>query len=354
MTARIRLFSVRHATLFAGMAVTLAGFAWLLSAQDTTPPGFRAYRLQHAPAGDIVPQLETMLSGEGSQFEIVVDRSGNRILVQGGDTAQRLAGQLIEAMDQPPAQPRPPQAAATPAVVRSYQVDAGRLDATLEELRKEIPLCQRRSHRRRSAQAQLLVVAPEETQRQIAPALQSSGRGSGARLANVPPAAVPRFDAAEYLGSRIGGQSGPPLGRAIDAGHHQRRSGDGLQSDRCFGAAAGAAGESAKRFGVVPRFCRIRETWRRVVQALDRPQGTAEQQTDLVTLDRADPQKVQRAVHLMQTGRDASEGPAAQLASAAVPQEAAAAPAAEPPAAWRRPLVPRRPPPKRRRLRRTR
>ena len=43
MTARTRLLSVRHLTLLVGMVATLAGFAWLLSAQDTTPPGFQAY-----------------------------------------------------------------------------------------------------------------------------------------------------------------------------------------------------------------------------------------------------------------------------------------------------------------------
>ena len=69
--------------------------------------------------------------------------------------------------------------------------------------------------------------------------------------------------------------------------------------------------------------------WRRVVQALDRPRGPRQEQTDLVPLNRADPKKVQRAVNLLQTGGAAAGTPAAQLASMPPPQ-AGAAPNAPP------------------------
>ena len=70
------------------------------------------------------------------------------------------------------------------------------------------------------------------------------------------------------------------------------------------------------------------QVWQRVVQALDRPRGVTEQQTDLVPLSRADPKKVQRAVNLLQTGGSAAGTPAARLASMPAQQEGAAPPSA--------------------------
>ncbi len=335
MTARIRLLSVRRMTLFAGMAVTLAGFAWLLSAQDTTPPGFRAYRLQHAQAGDIVPQLDNMLSGEGSQFEIVVDRSGNRILVQGGDTTQRLAGQLIAAMDQPPAKPLSPQAPAAPAVVRSYQVEAGQLDGALEDLRKKFPPATGTRIAGDPRTSQLLVVATEETQGRIVQALQSSG--VSAKPSSAPsPARASRGAALQHVSGR---ELEDSLVRLLGQRLTRATTNDGQGTVFSLAADSGLQpvlqvnrqNNSVSYLGAADSV----QVWQRVVQALDRPRDAADQQTDLIPLDRANPQKVQRAVILMQTGGSADVGPAARLASTAVPQEAAAAPtpAAQPPAA---------------------
>ena len=343
MTARIKLCSVRRVTLFAGMAVSLAGFAWLLWAQDTTPPGFRAYRLQHAQAGDIVPQLDSLLSGEGSPFEIVVDRSGNRILVQGGETAQRLAGQLITAMDQPPAKLSAAQSPAGPNVVRSYQVEAGQLDATLADLRKKFPPATGARIAGDPRTSQLLVVATEGNQSRIAQVLQSSGASAA------PPPAAPSASAPS---------AAPPPARSSPGGgtlqHVSWREFEdklvGLLGSRLTRATTqdgqGTVFSLAAQSGLQPVLQVNRQTgsvsylgdadsvqvWRRVVQALDRPPDAGGQQTDLVQLDRADPQKVQRAVILMQTGVATADGPVTQLASAAAAPEAAA-PAAPPPAA---------------------
>jgi type II secretory pathway component GspD/PulD (secretin) len=173
MTARTRLLSARHLTLLVGMVATLAGFAWLLSAQDTTPPGFQAYALKHASAGETVPQLDSMLSGEGTRYEIVVDKSGNRILVQGGEATQRIASQLIEALDQPGAQSASSQAG--PTVVRNYPVDPTLLDKTLQELRRRFPAQMGARIAADSRTSQLLVVAPEEVQRRISQTLRPAG-----------------------------------------------------------------------------------------------------------------------------------------------------------------------------------
>lgn len=338
MTARFRLLSVRRVTLFAGMAATLAGFAWLLSAQDATPPGFRAYRLQHAQTGDIVPQLENMLSGEGSHFEIAVDRSGNRILVQGDDAAQRLAAQLIEAMDQAPAKPPAPRASGAPAVVRSYQVEPGQLDRALDELRKNFPPATGTRIAGDPRTSQLLVVAAEETQNRIAQALQSSG--SPAKPSSPSPAETSRGARLQHVSARELENS---LVRLLGGRLTRATTSDGQMTVFSVASATGLQPvlqvnrqhDSVSYLGTADSA----QVWQRVVQALDRSPVAVEQQTDLVQLDRADPQKVQRAVILMQTGAYAADGPAARLASTvaseapATPAAQAPAPAAPPPAA---------------------
>jgi len=338
MIARIRLLSVRRVTLFAGVVATLAGFAWLLSAQDTTPPGFRAYRLQRAQAADIVPQLDNMLSGQGSRFEIVVDRSANRILVRGDDDAQRLSAELIAAMDRTPAKPRSPQAVAMPSVVRSYQVEAGQLERALDELRQKFPPATGARIAGDPRTSQLLVVAAEETQSRIAQALQSSATpGKPSPVSSSDPAL--RGAKLQHISSRDLEDS---LIRLLGGRVTRAATSDGQAAVFSVASAAGLQPvlqvnrqeNSVSYLGTADSV----RMWQRVVQALDRRQDAGDQQTDMVQLDRADPQKVQRAVILMQTGLTGADLPTAQLASTAAPQEAAAAaaspaPAAPPPAA---------------------
>ena len=337
MTARTRLLSVRHLTLLVGMVATLAGFAWLLSAQDTTPPGFQAYALKHAPAGEIVPQLDSMLSGEGTRYEIVVDKGGNRILVQGGEATQRIASQLIEALDQPVAKPTSAQAA--PTVVRNYPVDPSLLDRTLEELRKKFPPQMGARIAADSRTAQLLVVAPEEIQRRISQTLRPAGAAQTAAV--VAPAAAPA--ARSTRGVTLQSISGRELEDGLTRLWGQRLTRTATNDGEV--AVWSLASDSGQQpvLQVDRRHDSVSflgspesvQVWQRVVQALDRPRGATEQQTDLVPLSRADPKKVQRAVNLLQTGGSAAGTPAARLASmpaqqegTAPPSDSAAAPAA--------------------------
>lgn len=335
MLAQIRMFSVRRMTLFAAVPLALAGFAWLLSAEDTTPPGFQAYRLQQATAADIVPQLDSMLSGEGAPYEIVVDRSGNRILVQGGETTQRLARELIQAMDRPlakPAKPQSPPAAAKVAVVRSYQVDQSQLDRTLAELRKRFPASNGTRIAADPRTSQLLVVAAEEEQRKIAQALQASG-AAPTQAPPATPTASPLSTALKNIPAR---ELEDGLTRLLGQRLTRATTNDGQVTVMSLVTDAGTQPvlqvnrqtNSVSYLGSA----QSAQNWQRVVQALDRPRDAASQ-TDLVPLSRADPQKVHRAVSLMQTGRDAAEGATAQLASTTVAQAPAAAPATPQPAA---------------------
>ncbi|MCU0978045.1 MAG: hypothetical protein MUF25_02640, partial [Pirellulaceae bacterium] len=330
MTARTRLISVRRLTLLVGMVATMAGFAWLLSAQDGTPPGFQAYRLKHASAGEIVPQLDSMLSGEGTRYEIVVDQNGNRILVQGGDATQRIAGQLIEALDQPVA--RPTAAHAAPTIVRNYPVAPSLLDKTLAELRKQFPPQTGARIAADSRTSQLLVVAPQDVQNRIAQTLRPASTAQAVAVAAPAARSTQSVTLQSISGreledalSRLWGQRltraatndvyVAVLSLASDAGPQPV-----LQIDRRRDSVA---------FLGSPESVQV---WQRVVGALDRPQDVVEQQTDLVPLSRADPKKVQRAVTMLQTGGAPAGTPAARLASMPT-QEAGAAPPSAPAAA---------------------
>ena len=164
---RISLSPIRRAVLFTSLAVTIAGFAWLLVAQDATPPGFRAYRMQHVDANEVTAQLDKMLSDLDVQHEIVVDRTSNRVLVHGSDETQRLAVQLIETLDHPPARAAASETPRAPVLVRGYEVPAANLDQTLIALGKQFPPDSgvRLTVDRRTAQ--VIVAAPESIHRRI-------------------------------------------------------------------------------------------------------------------------------------------------------------------------------------------
>jgi type II secretory pathway component GspD/PulD (secretin) len=315
------------------MAALLVGFAWLLSAQDTTPAGFQAYRLRHAPAGEIVPQLDSMLSGEGTRYEIIVDRNGNRILVQGGEVTQSLAGQLIEALDQPVASRPAGAKPAAPAIVRNYSVAESQLTETLAEMRRKFPPQTGARIAADTRSSQLLVVAPEEIQQRIAQSLRPVAAAQAATVAG-PPAATSRSSTLQSISSReledrLTRLWGQRLSRAAtndgDVAVLSLSTDAGLQPvlqlDRRRDSVSFLGGPDSIQL------------WQRVVQALDCSPRAGEPQTDLIPLDRADPRKVQRAVALLETGGLPHRTPTARLTSTFVQQDGPAgesAPAAQP------------------------
>jgi type II secretory pathway component GspD/PulD (secretin) len=312
------------------MVATMAGFAWLLFAQDGTPPGFQAYRLKHAPAREIVPQLDSMLSGEGTRYEIVVDQNGNRILVQGGDATQRIAGQLIEALDQPVA--RPTAAQATPTIVRNYPVAPSLLDKTLADLRKQFPPQTGARIAADSRTSQLLVVAPQDVQNRIAQTLRPAGTTQAVAVA------APAARSTDSV--TLQNISGRELEDALTRLWGQRLTRDATNDGDVAALSLASVAGSQPVLQIDRRHDSVAflgspesvQVWQRVVGALDRLPGVVEQQTDLVPLSRADPKKVQRAVTMLQTGGAAAASPAARLASMPT-QEAGAAPPSTPAAA---------------------
>src|SRR4051794_4152233 len=69
----------------------LAAIGWLLLgvgptvAQDATPTGYKAYKLQHAVAADFAAQLRKVFGSGPGKAEVLVDARANRVLVQGNE-----------------------------------------------------------------------------------------------------------------------------------------------------------------------------------------------------------------------------------------------------------------------------
>src|SRR5947207_15713802 len=70
-------------------------------AQEAAPPGYKAYKLEHAPAAEFGAQLRKVLAKAPGKPEVVVDKQSNRVLVQGLPEAHRLTAQLVKALDLP-------------------------------------------------------------------------------------------------------------------------------------------------------------------------------------------------------------------------------------------------------------
>ncbi len=295
----------------------VAGFAWLLVAQDATPPGFRAYRMQHVDASEVTSQLDKMLSELNVQHEIVVDRTSNRVLVHGSEETQRLAVQLIETLDHPPTGAVVTEKPRSPVLVRGYEVPVENLDKTLIALSKQFPPDSgvRLTVDRRTAQ--VIVAAPESIHRRISQQL-----GASPKPASAEPAASTQGVIRGYSLKNI---SWRELEDALATTWGQRMSRT-ISADGEV-AIISAVGENGtkpvlhidRRENTVA-FLGTQESaalWQRAIQTIDRVDGTPEQNTQLVPLSQADPQKVQRAVDLIQAANTGTT----QLASTTLPQE---------------------------------
>lgn len=301
MAKRLGLGPPLRLVVFLGLAACLTGFSWLLLAQDATPPGYRAYRLKHAKPSEVTPRLEQMLSEMGAEPEILVDQESSRILLRGTENDQKLAVELLETLDRPAASNGMAQDPKTPSVAKGYRVGVGSLHSAMAELRAKFPPSAGVRVAADERTGQLVVVAPEETHREIVALFGRANQSSSGSLAvrttagSGTPRQLKNITWRE-LEDGLGGIWGQRLSRStnrdgelalisIIAGTDVQPV---LQIDRRQNSVSyvGPAGLSQK--------------WDRVLQTLDRPQGTDTEQMQLVALDRADPVKVHRAVSLMQ------------------------------------------------------
>lgn len=166
----LRSSLIKTILLFAVPAAAIALRPVEAQTQAIVASGYTAHTLRHARVEALQPRLIEMLVGMVGPQDVAADAANNRLLIRGPAEVQALAAQIIGALDQP-AIAAPAATAPAPAVVRSYAVAADRVEAAAQELRGRFdPGEVRIAADPRTAQ--LLVVAPEAVQAQIAAALQ--------------------------------------------------------------------------------------------------------------------------------------------------------------------------------------
>ena len=314
MAKRFGFGTTRRLVMFFGLAACLTGFSWLLLAQDTAPPGYRAYSLKHAEPSEVIPRLEQMLAEMGAQPEILVDRGTNRILVRGTANAQKLAVELIETLDRPAANKGTSQDPQSPVVARGYRVGSGSLEKAQAELRAKFPPSTGVRVAADERTGQLVVVASEETHRRIIAlfggANQRSNGSAAAPAANGPTRQLKHVTWRE-LEDGLGRIWGKRLSRttnrdgelAIISVISETETQPMLHIDR--------RRNSVTYLGP-PTFS---QTWEQILGTLDRPEGSDNQQTAFVALGRADPAKVHRAVSLVQIAARQEQDAASRAAA---------------------------------------
>ncbi|GAB6185172.1 secretin N-terminal domain-containing protein [Thermopirellula anaerolimosa] len=143
----------------------------LLCAALTTPcaagddAAFRAYRLEHVTPRQAESALRAILPA-GS--EIIADESGNRVLIGGGDAAQRVATDALRSLDRPalppPPTPTPANAAPQIAELKTYPQPPQALESTAAALRAKFANDPRVKIVTDARTSQILVVGPPEAQ----------------------------------------------------------------------------------------------------------------------------------------------------------------------------------------------
>lgn len=151
-------------TVVIGIAVA----AWL-PAQDALPPGYQSYTLRHASAVDLAPQVRDVISNAPGSPEVVVDKARNLLLVRGGDDAQRLAAQLISALDRPAAKnaPKTNDTKKAEAIVRGYRLPPGDNQRLLADLKRRYPESTGVNLAIDKRTGQLIAFAPSDVQRKL-------------------------------------------------------------------------------------------------------------------------------------------------------------------------------------------
>jgi len=158
-------FHRAHPSVLSWKALVLLFAALMAPRAAAEEAAFRAYRLEHVTPRQAVSALRAVLP-PGS--EVVADESGNRILIGGGDAAQRMAADALRALDRP-ALP-PPPAANTPvpspqaAEVKTYPQPPQTLESTAAALQAQFGNDPRVKIITDARTSQILVVAPPDVQ----------------------------------------------------------------------------------------------------------------------------------------------------------------------------------------------
>lgn len=280
--------------------------AWLLVATvlatfvQAGPSGIQAYPLKHSQSDDVVPLLRKQLLELASDSKVYSNAQANQVLVQGSDETQQLAERLLKALDQPGGVATDP--AARSREVKGYRVE-GDLPTLIKVLQKRFPSSTGARISADERTKQVIVVAPDAIQRQIAQALQTHQAPTTDVRPEENPAAVNaqtglshelrhitwrdlegelvRLWSTQLLVTRA--RNGELVNVSITGGKDSQPV---MQIDRRTGEVSfTGSGESIAH-------------WRKIVQAIDSPRD-GEQQTQLVPIRYAEPGIVQSTVSFL-------------------------------------------------------
>ncbi|MCL4207670.1 MAG: hypothetical protein KJ000_34740 [Pirellulaceae bacterium] len=330
--------------LLLAATIVLANTPLDLAAQDAIPPGFRAYSLHHAQAGEVAPQLQKMLDELGARQEVLIDRTGNRLLIRGPEQSAGLTDQLVQTLDRPPAVPVPAAVASPtqPTFARGYAVEPGSAEAVLAQLRGRFPADSGFRAATDARTGQIIVVAPEAIHAQVATMLPAprgaSPLATGQTLASPvsPMTTTPGVtrqvhslrhvtwqELEEELARLWGRRLLRSTSRDGEVATIHAQGADGpypiIKIDR--------RSDSVSFLGTAD----VAQGWSQIVRMLDQPQANDSQQTRLVAVEKADPQQIRQTVAMIQdASREAAEAGNDAIAMVFQQPGEPAAPAAQP------------------------
>lgn len=289
-------------TLVAGSAVS-----WGTSnAQETTPPGFQAYRLEHADAGKIAAQIKDLVGHDDANTELLLDRQLNRVLVKGPVEVQRVAEELIKALDRPAQREAPAVEAADRPILRSYQAPAEQLPTLVERLQQKYPPGGVVRIAPDLRTRQIIVFAPPAIHAQIVREIpaRAAGPETGAPVAPSPGAAAPEGQAFRFqhkswreMEDLLRQTWGTQLNVSL------QRNGElaVFQLTTSSGGVATIAIDRRNETAWVSGPHHLATAAKQVLQALDAAPAQGPTKTELVSVRNARPAELRRAASLLET-----------------------------------------------------
>src|SRR5688572_26116535 len=144
--------------------------ALMATCVEAAPPGIQAYSLKHSQSDDVVPLLRKQLLELAGDSKVYSNAQANQVLVQGSEETQQLAAKLLKTLDQAGGVATDPSARSRE--VKGYRVE-GDLPTLLKVLQKRFPSSTGARISSDERTKQVIVVAPDAIQRQIAQLLQT-------------------------------------------------------------------------------------------------------------------------------------------------------------------------------------
>ena len=289
--------------------------AWLvttLAIAQNVPSSIRAYPLRHARASETAARLRQALVQADPTAQVLIDSETNQLLVNGREEIQVLASKLLATIDQPTAAPQPVHNERSNEV-KGYRVSNPR--AVAAELQAQFPADTGARIVVDDRTQQVIVVAPADVQYAIAARLNPNKAFAAESEVN----AQPGQESATATAYRLQNIHSRDFENELRRLWGNRISITASQNGEEANVIAPGINGPQKVMHIDRLNDRITftgngrtvATWRSFVNALDAPRNQADDVTQLVSLQNADPQKIQAAVSLIGSGGQAKASDAA-------------------------------------------